>query len=91
MDAQTQERAGAQSGSDRGVLVGEVRKNSRETIRLRLTEYEGHALADLRVWANATIPGDPATPTRKGVCFSRALLGDVIALLERAQEADHAQ
>ncbi|MBM3891673.1 MAG: hypothetical protein FJ388_21375 [Verrucomicrobia bacterium] len=85
METQTPNTNWPENASERGPLIGEVRKNSRETIRVQLTEYEGHKLCDLRVWANATVPGAPPTPTKKGVTFSRSILPDVIELLQQAE------
>lgn len=54
---------------DGGRVSGEVRKNSREVIRLTRREWEGHDLICARVWVFSEGPGGEARPTRKGLCL----------------------
>ena len=46
-------------------FVGEVEKNAREIYRLQLTEYQGHRLFDLRIYAKNKTGEYVATP--KGI------------------------
>ena len=68
-------------------VIGMVEKNFKERLRVALTEYEGHALADLRIYIEGETPGVFDRPTRKGVTFARRLLPEVIDLLKDAAEA----
>ena len=68
-----------------GVVVATVPKNSREELRVRLTEFRGHRLCDLRQFALVKA-GSDRTPTRKGVAVNVALLPSLIAALQVAQE-----
>ena len=57
--------------------VCELPKNSRETIRFRLGEFQGHKFCDMRIFVtepgeNGGKPRDPA-PTKKGLAVSPAL------------------
>lgn len=57
----------------------EIRKNSREVIRIGRGNYNGHDLVNLRVWF-ADEDGD-FRPGRQGVAFKAALLPEVLAAL----------
>jgi hypothetical protein len=50
-------------------LIAEVRKNSREVIRLRRTSFNGIDLVDVRVWTVPIVPGGDSKPTRKGLAL----------------------
>ena len=66
------------------VVVCELIKNSRETLKITLSEYHGHPLADLRIYA--PVPGaDVLCPTKKGVSIRVDMLDDVIAGLMQAK------
>lgn len=56
--------------------VCELPKNSRETIRFRLGEYQGHKFVDMRIFINEAgedgKPKNPA-PTKKGLAVSPVL------------------
>jgi len=67
-------------------VIGIVEKNCKERLRVSLTTYEGHALADLRVFVEGDVPGVFDRPSRKGVTFRRALLPEVTRLLQEAQK-----
>lgn len=69
------------------VVIAEVRKNATELVRVSLTQFRGHELCDLRVYFEQTTGSGEWLPTKKGVTFQRALLPDVIAALQDAQEA----
>lgn len=52
-----------------------VRKNSREVIRVRLREYKGHRFVDARIFFPG--PDDELRPSGKGVTISIDLAGDL--------------
>jgi hypothetical protein len=52
-------------------------KNSREEVRVCLTNWQGHALVDLRVFARQS--DGEWVPTRKGLTLSRSLLPELAA------------
>lgn len=58
-----------------------IPKNSRESVSIRLTEYKGHDLADVRIWVRA---GETLKATGKGVSVPIRLLPDLIAGLQEA-------
>lgn len=66
------------------ILVAEIRKNQRETIRVALDEYNGHKLISVRVWT----PGEDgqARPTKAGIACRVALLPDLHDALGKALE-----
>ena len=71
--------------------VCEIPKNSRETIRFRLGEYQGHKFVDMRIFAiepaeNGGKPKDPA-PTKKGLAVSPALWPQFRAALAQVEAA----
>jgi hypothetical protein len=67
--------------------VAVIRKNASDEVRIRLTEYQGHRLVDVRVYARN--PGKPEpVPTAKGVALRRELLPVLIEALTAAKNAD---
>jgi hypothetical protein len=66
------------------MLIASVVKNSREEIRIELTEYKGHRLVGCRVWARKAT--DEWVPTQKGITFKVGLLADVLDGLQKAQD-----
>lgn len=66
------------------VIVAELVKNSREVLKVTLTRYHGHALADVRTYA--PVPGiEPLCPTKKGVTIRVEMLDEMIAALGKAK------
>lgn len=63
--------------------VGEFRKNSREVVRVRLSEFEGAHLVDVRAFTLRD-NGDPL-PTKKGISLRVQQIGALIELLQKAQ------
>ena len=63
--------------------MADITKNAGEVVRIQPTTFEGHDLVDVRVYFRAYADdGQPELrPTKKGVCFKRELLPDVIATL----------
>ena len=65
--------------------IATVPKNAAEEVRVALTEFNGHALVDVRVYADFGGPAGEKRPTRKGVSLARDRLPDLIAALQSAQ------
>jgi hypothetical protein len=68
------------------VIVGEVRKNSREVIRVTVGNYKGHHLCHARVWVAAK-SGPEMIPTRSGLSVRVAVLPDLVNLLKKVVDA----
>ena len=64
--------------------IAEVRKNARGDIRVSLTEYRGHDLCDIRVFA-ANDDGDPIA-TRKGITLNVSLIPQLQEALKAAEQ-----
>jgi hypothetical protein len=59
-------------------LIGEVVKNAREVYRLNFTEYKGHRLFDLRVYARNKSGEYVATPKGISIQFNKVTeIGDL--------------
>ncbi len=75
----------AETATEDGRLVGTVRKNAREVVRVTRREYEGHQLVDVRVW---TVPpegsGGEAKPSTKGLACRLETWRDLLPLLGAA-------
>lgn len=63
-------------------LIAEIPKNKGEKLCVRLTEYNGLQLVDMRCYSLL----DDA-PTRKGLTIRPELLPALISALQRAQQA----
>ncbi len=61
-----------------------IRKSQRAEIRVSLTEYHGHDLCDVRVFAEP-YSGDEWIATKKGLSLSVELLPELIAALQQAE------
>lgn len=68
-------------------LIGTVQKNSREQIRIALSEFRGHHLANLRIWFEAD-DGD-MRPGNKGLAFKLDKLPAVIEALQQLEAEAH--
>lgn len=64
-------------------LFGVVDKNDREQIQVSAREYQGHPYVDVRVYWR-TDPSEEWKPSRKGVTVRPDLVGELIALLQKA-------
>ena len=62
--------------------IAVIKKNAREEIRVSLTQFKGHDLADARIFADN---GTEYIPTRKGLTFAVKLLPELIAALREAE------
>ena len=65
-------------------VVETIKKNTKEEIRVELTEFKGHDLLGLRVYAD-TDNGPIAT--RKGITVNVRLIPDLLAALHKAEGA----
>lgn len=62
-------------------LIAEWEKNQRETLRVRLDEYQGRAIVDLRVWYD---DGGTLKPGRSGLTISTRHLPQLAEALAKA-------
>jgi molybdenum cofactor biosynthesis enzyme MoaA len=66
------------------LLIAEVKKNSRELVRISLGTFKGHEICDVRCHY-PTASGD-WLPTPKGLTFSVDLLQEILEALKMASE-----
>jgi hypothetical protein len=66
------------------LVLATVEKNSREIIRVERSNFKGHDLISIRVWAERR--DGSVVPTRKGISCNVALLPKIIDALQRALE-----
>ena len=66
------------------IEIAQLPRFGGKELRIRLRQYEGRLLGDLRVFA----PGRDGTlrPTKAGVSFAVGKLGTIIAGLEKARD-----
>jgi hypothetical protein len=62
-----------------------IRKNALEEIRVGLSEYNGHDLINIRVWADPRNGGTERIPTKAGIACNVRLLPDLIEALREAE------
>ena len=72
----------AESQRYRGAVL---RKNMAEEIRIELSEFNGHDLVNIRVWADPRNGGAERIPTKAGIACRIALLPELIAALQQAE------
>ena len=65
--------------------IATVPKNASEEVRVALTEFNGHELVDVRIWA-AFDNGGERHATKKGVSLSRKHLPELIRALQAAEQ-----
>ena len=65
--------------------IAVLRKNATEEIRVELSEFNGHDLINIRVWAEPRSGGDERIPTKAGIAAKVALLPELIAALQKAE------
>ena len=68
-------------------MIAVVAKNSSEDVRIALSDYAGHDLIDIRVYADLKA-GSMVTrgPTKRGVALSVHKIDDLIAGLTQARD-----
>lgn len=65
-------------------VVATIHKNANESIRVSVSQFHGHTLADVRVFA--PVAGmDCLCPTKKGVSVRVEMVDEVIAALHEAK------
>jgi hypothetical protein len=64
------------------ITIATVAKNSLEEIRVSLSEFKGHRLVDVRIFASFDKPTDEKRATKKGVCFKVEKLDELVNALQ---------
>jgi hypothetical protein len=67
-------------------VVGEFRKNARETLRVALVTWQDRDLLDVRLFVASADDPSLLMPTRKGLSMSPSLLPALRALISEAEE-----
>ena len=62
--------------------VLEVKKNSREVVRVQPTTYNGIDLVDVRVWTVPVTPEGESKPTRKGLTLKASTWTEVLRAVQ---------
>src|SRR5258708_4781815 len=62
-----------------------IRKNALEEIRVGLSEFNGHDVLNLRIWAEPRNGGVERIPTKAGICCNVRLLPELIEALMMAE------
>jgi hypothetical protein len=72
---------------DEKELIGEVSKNSLETVKVHVSRFRGKVYVDARLFVqdNAADP-NAIIATKKGICLSPDLMLELLPLLSQAQE-----
>ena len=68
-------------------IIGVIKKNAAEEIRVVLSEYRGHELVSIRVFASYDGTDSEKKPTRKGITVRVGQLPALIEALNKAQAA----
>ncbi len=71
-------------------VIATIEKNAVEELRVALSEYRGHDLVNLRIWANYDSAGSEKRPTKKGFALRIEFLPELIAVLKKAETAARA-
>jgi hypothetical protein len=72
-------------------VTATIRKNALEEIRVGLSEFNGHDLLNIRVWAEPRDGGTDRIPTKAGIACNVRLLPELIAALRQAEADARAQ
>jgi Transcriptional Coactivator p15 (PC4) len=74
---------------DEPIIISRFWKNRRraESVRIELSEYEGHVLINVRIWATGTDGID--RPTLKGVSMGIGKLPELARSLVKAEAKAH--
>ena len=67
------------------INIATIVKNATETVHIDISEFGGHDLVDIRIWANYKSAAQPKRPTKKGVSLNIEKLPELIYALEKAQ------
>ena len=66
-------------------VIATVKKNALEELRVVLSEYRGHDLVNVRIWASYDSADADKRPTKKGFALRIGLLPELIASLKKAE------
>lgn len=80
-------RAASSENGTGDTVVYTFPKNRREELRATLTTFNGHELADLRIWAHVD---DSDVPTRKGISVKVGQLPKLLEAVEALMQASKA-
>ena len=75
----------AELAESQGYRGSVLRKNMAEEIRIGLSEFNGHDLVNIRVWADPRNGGAERIPTKAGIACRIALLPELITALQQAE------
>lgn len=67
------------------MLIGEIKKNSTEKIKVSTESYKGHDFIDVRVYYEDDT--GEWRPTKKGIAITSKKIDDLINLIKKAKEA----
>lgn len=65
--------------------IAVIPKNRTEEIRVGLSQFNGHDLINVRVWADRRDGADGRVPTKAGIACRVALLPDLIEALQQVE------
>jgi hypothetical protein len=68
-------------------LIATIEKNKLEEIRVGLSDFNGHDLLNIRIWAEPRNGGAERIPTKAGICCNVRLLPELIEALRQAGAA----
>ena len=68
-----------------GAPIAILRKNTTSEIRIALSQFNGHDLINIRVWAEPHNGGAERIPTKAGIAAKVTLLPELIAALQKAE------
>ena len=69
-------------------LIGEINKTANVKTQVRLTEFKGRDLLDIRDFFKPRGAID-YSPTRKGICLDINKISDIITIMEQAEAEVH--
>lgn len=69
--------------------IAKINKNAMETVVIRLSEFKGRDLIDIRVWMKPEDPREEGElkPTKKGISLGIDAIPELIQALQNAQKA----
>lgn len=70
-------------------VIGELRKNAAERLRVSLHEFNGHDMLSVRVYVGQDV--GQAKPTQKGITVNVTLLPKLIDILQEAEAKARAE
>jgi len=70
--------------ADNSTVIATIPKNKTENVVVSLSEFNGHHLLDVRVFA-AFVQGDEPKPTKKGISIA---IGRLPALIDALRDAE---